>query len=311
MTPKQTPGMNGAKLTKVQRAEQRQEKARILREQEAKRRLRNRVLMIVACVVVLAVVVFAVVKIIAASNAAKNGDPGSYRAAAKPAVLANVGDDFGITVDTNGAAAARDSSLPQVDIYSNATCPHCMQLESAVDPAVNKYMKAGTVQFTFYPLATDPVGCEPQSVWATTADFYIATYAPEQFAAFHEQVMNAKDGVYAQIPEKTQAGQTIKGYCKATDPVQPRDLAEFAKRVGVPSDVVNSLPAAVTSAEWQKVAESATQAFLANEKVCLSDQCGTPTVTLNGRIVDSTEYGGNNSAAFEAWLEKVATGKVR
>ena len=306
MAPKQTPGMSEEKRTKAQRAAERQEKARLLREQEAARKRRNKIIIVVACVLALALVTFIVVKLVSGSGKAA-GDAGSYDGPAKPAQLANVGEDFGVTVDAAGAAVTvRDEALAQVGVYSNSTCPHCMQLESAVDKVVNQHMQDGSVQFTFYPLATDPVGCSNQSNWATAADFYIATYAPEQFAAFHEQLMNAEDGVYAQIPEKQQNGQQVKGYCGADDPVQPADLAAFAERVGVPADVVKSLPASVMAADWQKVAKDATDAFLANTNVCSADSCGTPTVTLDGKVVDSATYGGMDSAGFDAWLKGLA-----
>ena len=298
-----TPGMSDDNLTKAQRTQQRQDKARMLREQERKRAKRNRVLVIIACVAVILVIALVVGKVVM-DHRSQAGEAGEFSGKALPVRVQNVGDDYGISVDSKGAATEKkDSALAQIAVYYNATCPHCAFLEDSVGSIIDAHVKDGSAQFTFYPIATDPVNCGAQSLWATTADYYIASYAPEQFLDFHEKIMDGENGVYAQVPESGQ----YKMCNSDSDPVQPEALARMALDVNVPDDIANSLPASVNSPEWQKVAQQATDAFTQNKEVCAEDSCGTPTITLNGKVVDMAAYGGEtgyDSSAFQKWIEE-------
>ena len=284
MAPKQTPGMTGSKPTKDERREAAREKARLLREQEAKRAKRNRMLIIAAVVLVLALVVFAIVQITRQNNVAA-------------ASTANVGEDYGISISTDGAATtAAEGGASEVAFYVDSTCPHCVELDNAALDPVKAHIAAGDVQFKYYPVAIDPIGPQyhDQSQWGTTSEFYIASQAPEYFHAYHEALMNDQTGWFAQISKSAQAGIAAPG----TDV-----LGEIARSAGVPEDVASALVDDVKTPTWMKVAEAATNAFRDGGFT------GTPTVTLNGVVNES--YGGIDTAAITTWLAGVADGSIK
>lgn len=285
MAPKQTPGTSDAKLTRAERTAQRQEKARILREQEAKRRKRNRLIVILACVVVLALVVFIAVKIVTTSHAV--------------AEVKNVTPTYGIAVTDKGEATASEKAgTPTIRIYEDPTCPHCVEFHTAAREALAQHIAAGDINVVYQPAAIGPIGPQyyDQGNWGVTAEFYVATHAPAQFEAFHDALMDGESGLFALISKAANGGGAVPG---------KDQIKTYAEQAGVPADVVAGMAKEFDSAPWNNYLKNVLQGFRD------AGVTGTPTVMLNGTTVESETYGGTDSAAIATWLDQVAAGKVK
>ena len=274
MGSKQTPGMSGNRLSKEERRSAAREKARLLREQEERRAKRNRILIIVGIVAVIALVSLVIVKIVTSGNTT---DTGSYDGKARSAELANVGDDYGITIGKSGEALpAPNEDLPNVGIFADLMCPHCVELERASADAYAKYIPEGQVSTVHYPVQI--MGTD-FSKYGTAALFYVATFAPEQYEKFHDELFNRS---YQIIIENSAEMPTAA------------EIADLAAKVGVPEDVVNDLPASIVADDWQKEVEAATEKFRD------AGWTGTPTVTIDGKESDAWTNGGVGAVFAEA-----------
>lgn len=276
MGSKQTPGMSGNKLTKEERRSAAREKARLLREQEEKRAKRNRILVISGILVAIVLVVLVIVKIVTSGDTA---DTGSYDGKARSAELANVSEDYGISVGTNGEALPEpNKDVPNVGVFADLMCPHCVDLERTSADAYAKYVPEGKISVVNYPVQI--MGTD-FSKYGTAALFYVATFAPEQYQKFHTALF---DRSYQVIVEQSAQQPTAA------------EIADIAKSVGVAQDVVNDLPASIVAEDWQKEVEVATEKFRD------AGWTGTPTVTIDGK--ESKDWGdGGLGAVFEKALQ--------
>lgn len=265
-------GARGA--SKKERREIAREKARILREQEAKRQRRNKILMIGGIVVALALVVFAIMQLVGKDNVTT----GDYTGSARPATLAHVTDDYGIDVNGQGVAGKVVDGAGVLAIYSDYTCGGCIKLEAGYAQKYHKLASDGKLSVRLYPVSTLRNSI---SANATAAMFYIATYAPEQAWAFNDAVF-----------ERT--GETVqKGGAHPT----AATFADIAAKVGVPKDVVNDLPASIEADDWKAVAQSATESFRKKGFTA------TPTLEVNGKVDDSWLKDGSIDAVIQSAVD--------
>ncbi len=253
MSSKQTPGMQNEKQNKADRRNTAREKARLLREQEAKRAKRNRVLAIVGAVLVVLLLVVVGVKITTGGNEA------TYDGAVRPAKLQHVTADYGVVLAADGSAGELKQNVRTLRIYSDYMCPHCVKLEKMAATAYEKHARADNLQIVQYPVS---IMRTDLSNYGTAAAFYVATYDPVKFNDFQKALFE-------------QAEQVMLDNAR----IQPSvaDIAKIATEVGVKADVVKDLPASIVADEWQKLVQEATQEFLA------TGAQGTPTVTVDGK----------------------------
>ncbi|QTG75322.1 DsbA family protein [Trueperella pecoris] len=251
------------------------ERARILREQEAKRQRRNKALMIGGALVALLLVVFAMLQLLG-----KTGQPntGTYTGTARPAKIANITDDYGIDVNAQGVAGKSVEGAGVLSVYSDYTCGGCINLESGYAAKYHQHAEAGELSVRLYPVATLN---NPISDNATAAMFYVATYAPEQAWAYNDALF-----------ERT--AKTVKEH--ASHPTEA-EFADIAAKVGVPKDVVNDLPASIAAEDWKGVVKSATEAFRGK------NYNATPTLEVNGTVDDSWLKDGNVEAVIQAAID--------
>lgn len=254
MAGKQTPGMSGEKKTKQQRREEAREKARILREQEAKRAKRNRILMIVGAVLLVAVVVFAVVKVLTSSDDSKAD--GNYGGEVRALELKNVDTaDMGVYVGASGKAGETNAGVPVVGIWSDMMCGGCQRLAMTYDETFQNFAAKGDLNFKIYPVST--LNSE-YSRQAAAAVYYVATYAPEHTWQLNDALMR--------LGANAHQTQVLPN---------PVDIAEAAKQVGVPEDVVKDLADTIMAKEWLELSDKTTKEF--------RDRGfgATPTITVN------------------------------
>ena len=281
----QTPGTSETKLTKAERRALKNEKVRLLREQEAQRKRRNRIILIVSCIAAVLLIAFVAFKMVTAS---------SEVAAAK-----NVNSAYGIYVTKDGTASAEPASdVPVVTIYEDPTCPHCVELHEAMVDAMDQHIAAGDIQFEIRNSGIGPIGQEyiNQSTWGAMSTFYIATHEPEKYLVYHDALMNPTSGLFATIS----AAASGKGEVPGVD-----FLKETAIAAGVSDSVASDMAAALTKPEWTNYNAKTLEAFRDN-----MENVGTPAILLNGKEIDSKTYGGHDSAAIAAWFDKVAASEA-
>lgn len=261
--------------TKREKREIAREKARILREQEEKRKKRNRVLVIIGGIAALALIIFAAMQILG------NGDDaeGNFDGEVRSAELANVTDDYGIDIDGNGAAGTPVADAGVLAVYSDYTCSGCISLENAYGATYSQLISSGEMGLRLYPVATLN---NQVSSNMTAAMFYVATYAPEQALAFNEALFTKTNDV------------VLQGGKAPTE----NEIADIAASEGVAEDVVADLPASIASNGWKDVANDATSSF--RDK----GYTATPTLEVNGEEnqtwLETGDVGAVITAAIEA-----------
>ncbi|WP_297564718.1 thioredoxin domain-containing protein [uncultured Arcanobacterium sp.] len=258
------------KLTKKERRAATREKMQALREQERKRAKRNRLIAggIVALVLVISLV--AIIKIVGAHKEE------NYTGTARAAELQNVTKDYGIPFGKDGKAIAAQEGLPQVGIYADYMCSHCIVLHHEAKEAYKEHENAGDVQLIQHPVAT--MRTEFSELGAA-AVFYVATYAPDNFGDFNDALF-AKS--YDIMSEKS-------------EPPSAEEIARIAAKAGVPKDVAADLPASITSEAWKKVVAESNKVFSDH------NYKGTPTITVNGE-----EISGWSKVGMPEFLKQVA-----
>lgn len=279
MASKNTPGYSGPRQTKDERRAVAREKARALREQQEKRAKRNKILTIVGIVVALLLIVLAVWKIVSSDNGGSAKELGDYQGEARPVATTNVTDDHGILLDAKGGATTEETGASVVGIWSDFMCIGCQNFDGTYHPLMEQYNSAGDVQMKLY--AVDSLGWK-YSTQGGAALYYVAEYAPEYTWAFNQALMEQGLAIHnGQAEEATAA-----------------EIADIAKTIGVPDDVVNDLPASIVTEEWQQLVKDALEKFREN------GYRATPTITVNG--VANEEWANDPATIIPQIFEEAA-----
>ena len=249
-------------------------RARSLAQSQVHRKERKSTIIIVAVSVVgLALFAGLVFFIVNGSKVPALDDPG----AALPAGSDTTG---GIPVGKTGIVGVDvpGDDVPQVAIYEDFMCPICNQFEQVNSADIDALREAGEIAVSYHPISIlDRVSLGTQySTRAANAAATVADQAPEYFHPFAE-------ALYVNQPEEN------------TEGLDDATIASIAVSVGVPQDVADSLDNG-TFRKWVLAAtDSASQAG-AN---------GTPTIIVNGEILDQNVVPYFNPGALRTYLESL------
>lgn len=248
------------KKTAADRRAAARQRAEELRRQEAARKRRNTLFGVLAGVLVVALVVVAVV---IATRGGKGDDGGAAApASTKVDATTHLTADYGTPVGKGGHAGTENAGAPVISIYFDYSCSHCADLERKHEKELDALVNEGKATVVYHPVAI------LQNAWSTygaAADFYIIKNAPEQYTAFHNAMFAVTDELLNQK--------------RATIPT-PAEIADIAKKAGVPESVTKGLAAEISS-------QAATD-FLnkVNQHFRDAGYRGTPTVLINGKEND-------------------------
>jgi protein-disulfide isomerase len=213
------------RLTKQERREAARDEARKLREEQARREKRNRIILIVSLVVGLVAVVALVWGIVSANNSS------TVEGVARPE-----GSDLqgGIPVGASLEAGTTndDVGAGTVNVYLDYTCSYCGQFEEINAADLKTMAQDGTATVIIHPVAIlDGSGDYTDfSGQAANAAATVAEYAPAQFLDFNAALFTLwGDAVDAAV----EAGAT------AVDEPTVADIAATAVSVGVAQDVAD------------------------------------------------------------------------
>ncbi|MEN1976329.1 DsbA family protein [Cellulomonas olei] len=263
-----TPGKG--KQTKNERRDAAREQARVLREQQAKRDRRNKIVGISA----LSVAIIALGGVVFWLLNQGSGGEGLPEYADTP--LSEVTDapnvaleDGGIAVGADGVGAQIDADLPRVDVYLDYMCPACGAFEQTNGDNLVSLASDGQATIVYHPIAilnrySNGTGF---STRAASAAALVAEQAPEAFPVFNEQM-------FAGQPEEGTSGLTND------------EIADIASDAGVPDAVTALISDGTALDRFGQWVTSATNAASANQDLVnpQSGNFGTPTILVDGTI---------------------------
>lgn len=170
----------------------------------------------------------------------------------------------------SGIAIGQPSAPVLLDVYEDFQCPSCERFETTTGPTVEKLIEAGTIRAVYHQFAF----LGPESVRASNA----ASCASDQnqFLPFHNVL-------YARQPAEHSGGFTNS------------QLVSYGATIGLTSDTFKSCVNDGRYTNW------VTQA---TDNVSKSGVNSTPTVKLNGTLVDTAVL--YNPDAFKAAVENLA-----
>ena len=271
-TPK--PGAAG-RPSKNDRRDAAREQARVLREQQARRDKRNKVIAIgglSAAVVTLVVVAAIIIVPSLGPGIAYTADDADTVTLADVTAPATAESNGAIPVGPDGVAgeAAADGDVV-VSVYYDYMCPYCGQFEAANDAELAQLREEGGVTVEYHPISFldgQSAGGE-YSTRAGNAAAVVADQAPEQFAAF-------SSALFANQPEEGTKG------------LSDEEIADLAAEAGVPDDVVDQFTATAGDADWRTFAPW----LAATTNQAASDLGGisTPTVLIDGEKYEGDLY---------------------
>ncbi|WP_430868380.1 DsbA family protein [Demequina aurantiaca] len=247
--------------------------ARLLAQQQVHKKERKSTMIIIAASVVgLALFAGLVYFIVSSSKVPGLDESGAVLPAGSDA-------SGGIPVGTTGVVAVDvPEDATRVDIYEDFMCPICGQFEETNAADLDALREAGDISVYYHPISildSYSLGTN-YSTRAANAAATVADQAPEYFHAFSELL-------YTNQPEE------------GTEGLSDDEIAVIAVSVGVPQDVADSL----SGGDFNKWVLAAT------DQSSKDGVGGTPTVMVNGEILEQTEVSYFNPGTLRAYLESL------
>ncbi|TNM69463.1 cell wall synthesis protein CwsA [Streptomyces sp. NP160] len=249
--------------TKDARREAAREKARQMREAQARKQRRNRVLAISAAAVALVLVAGAVA--FGVSRASGGGEP----VAAPP----------GVTAD--GGIVLGESSAPHtVTIFQDYQCPVCKAYEAAVGPWLDQQVEAGTTKLEYRPLTflDGQSSGTKYSTRAANAAYCLAGQPDADFYAFNT-------AMYVEQPEEGGTGLTDSR------------LVSIAQAAG--GDIGTCIADGTYDRFAQQQNDAAFELTDAQGQRLVN---GTPTVLVDGKLLQNPQGGAPDQQALATAL---------
>ncbi|MCC2307318.1 DsbA family protein [Cellulomonas chengniuliangii] len=269
---------NSPRPTKAQRRDDARAKALELRQEQAKREKRNRVIAISGLVAALAVLAVVITMILsqqsddsASGDAAYTGDTVTLSDVKAPSTAQ---DNGGIPVAADGAAGTSTDGTV-VDVYLDYMCPVCGTFEAANGHQLEELRASGDVTVVYHPISILDQASNGSafSTRAANAAAAVADLAPDKFLAFN-------DAMFANQPEE------------GTDGLSDAEIAEIAAEAGVPADVIDVFTQTDGDNPWRLYAPyvSALTQQAGEDLEAAGTNLATPTVVIDGKPLDTKTY---------------------
>ncbi|MBD9698129.1 thioredoxin domain-containing protein [Flavimobilis sp. GY10621] len=257
--------------------------AATMRAEQAAREKRVKIITISAFGVAVAALVAAIIWAVIASRPAELPEPAPL---ATPSVAAESG---GISLGKDGVAGTANEGAPVVDVYLDYMCPWCGVFEETNSALLTELREAGDITLVVHPVTIlDRLSSGTAfSTRSAAAAVYVAEKAPEHFDAFNT-------AMFAKQPEENSKGLT------------DREIADIAKSVGVPADVVDGIANLDSYKQFARWVGSQTEKASADTKLHTQDGIfSTPTIVVGG-----TKFEGDwrNEQQFRAAIDAAKQG---
>ncbi len=186
----------------------------------------------------------------------------------------------GIPVGSSGVAGEVDSNDPiVVDVYFDFMCPYCYYFETTNADDLDALREEGTIQVNYHPISILDAYSSgtAYSTRAANAAATVADSAPEYFVAFTAALFDNQ-------PEEGGEGLTDE------------EIAAIAVTVGVPADVAESF-SDYTFRSWVSAA---------TDQSSQDGVSGTPTIFIDGTVLDGSEVNYLSEGELAAYLTELA-----
>ena len=287
-----------AAQTKAERREEARLKALQLREETKRREKRNRV---VAISVLIAAVVVLVGVVAFIMSQKETFDDVMYKGDTPPTLADSTGpstarEDGAITVGAGGVAGttATDPKAVEVVVVFDYECVWCGRFEMSNGPVLKSLTDTGAVTVAYRPISMMNQRAQ-FSTRAGNAAAVVADGAPDKFVAFSEALFAVQESEAFASPYGLKDSR----------------IAEIAKEVGVPDDVVSRFTDTVAKGSTERTYSKWLVAnYLAVQETAKAngkEQFGTPYI-----LIDGVEFVGNfqNPGEFESAVLSAVAAKA-
>lgn len=283
---------NASRQTRSEQRDAAREKAKALREANA-RKERNRSTTIKVAIAAVVVVAVALIGfgIFGAANQAKNDSQ----------VPANFIYDNGIKIGTNleaytttqtpaPAATSASGTVPNIVVYVDYQCPICGIFEQGNSDQLRQWAKSGAATLEIHPISfLDGNSANAYSSRAANAAVCVANYSPNNF-------LDYSNVLFAHQPAEGTAGPENAELIKRTTDVGVKNASKIA-------DCINNK----VFGKWVSNTTDSVLSSSYKVKGATFGVTGTPTIVVNG---NQYTWDGNASylaspARFAAWLQAV------
>jgi protein-disulfide isomerase len=275
-----------SRLTKNQRREAAREKAKQLREQQRKKDIRNRAILISSLsVVVLAIIVGVTLVIV---STLKPAGPGPANMASDGVVI---GQDFvaqttpALQAGESPVASTSDPGVADIRVYLDYMCPYCGQFEATNNEQIGQWVSSGAATVEIHPISILDRGSlgTKYSTRSANAAACVANYSPDQFWQFNTLMF------------QNQPAENTEGLDDST-------IKDLISQAGAQN--LDQIDSCIDDGEFKGWVADATSRALQGPLPGTDEEkvTGTPTVLVNGQ-----KYGGSltDANAFSAFVVQV------
>lgn len=281
-----------------------QEEARLRAQAEQAEKERKQQTLIGAIVVAVVIALVAVIGVTVYRNTHPSSSPSATTSAAnlasakkamnavkpKPSVA---NSDGGFTFSKDGYNKTI-SDAPTIAIYMDPMCPGCGQMHRQIDATLKSMYEAGQVNLEYHVMtALDANSSDDYSSRASSSAVYIAQHDSDP-----EHLLQYMTNLYAEDFQPSEGSSYVS--------VSNDKLKEQAVKAGVPESVASKAYAG-TYIKWLKAVDSYTtkRNELKNVSGSLKGQMSTPTVTVNGKMIDLNKVASLNMTIKDAILNSI------
>jgi len=286
--------LNEPRVTRSEQREATREKARQLREANArKERSKSLILKLSVVVGVLAAVAIIVVTILSGvnQNNAVAGGPGNmiYNSGIKIGTNLEAYTKTQTPAPNPSAASSTNGQVPNIQIYIDYQCPICGMFESGNTEQLRSWVKTGAATIEVHPISFLDGRGSPNTYSSRSANaaVCVANYSPNQFFDFSAALF---------------ANQPAEG----TPGPENDALIARAKSVGVEN--ANKIADCINNNSYKKwIADTTNKVLDPSYSVQGSSIkiTGTPTIVVNGKQYTwSTEADLSSPARFAQWVQQ-------
>lgn len=171
-----------------------------------------------------------------------------------------------------------------IDIYEDFQCPHCLDLEKEVGKALDADVRANKAQVRYHPLAflDSASSGNRYSSRAANAAICASDVSVDAFVAFHN-VLYGEDKSGKQV----QPAEGSNGRSNA-------DFISYAQQAGLKPDQVTTFTTCIQTEQHKALVQAMT------EDASKKGVTGTPTVKVNGRVIEAPTLAKIEAAIAEA-----------
>jgi len=270
-------------MSKNERREAAREKAKQLREQQRKKDLRNRFILIGSLGVVLVAIVVGVTLVIVSTL--KPAGPGPANMASDGIVI---GENFvaqttpGLQAGETPVASTSDPGVADIRVYLDYMCPYCGQFEATNNEQIGQWVSSGAATVEIHPISILDRGSlgTKYSTRSANAAACVANYSPDQFWQFNTLMFQNQ-------PQEN------------TEGLDDTAIEGLISQAGVQN--TDQITTCINDGEFKNWVADATSRALQGPLPGSSEEkvTGTPTVLVNGQ-----KYGGSltDANAFAAFV---------